>query len=179
MGLWTAPRWKEVKSMIPVVIDTLVIGTPPSPSVIVLRPLGDPTKVENVLPIWIGPTEAASIGMALQGQDTERPMTHDLFTSLLDVADTELRYVVINRVEETTFFAMVVLEHEGQRSSLDARPSDSIALAVREKAPIYVDETVMEMAAFPAALNPGASEQIEVQEFHEFIEAVNPEDFKV
>lgn len=165
--------------MIPVVIDTLVIGTPPSPSVIVLRPLDRSDSMENVLPIWIGPTEAASIGMALQGQNTDRPMTHDLFTSLLDVADTELRYVVISRVEETTFFATVVLEHDGQRSNLDARPSDSIALAIREKAPIYVDESVMEIAAFPAALNPGASERIEVQEFHDFIEAVNPEDFKV
>lgn len=165
--------------MIPVVIDTLVIGTLPSPSVIVLRPLVQGDAMESVLPIWIGPTEAASIGMALQGENTGRPMTHDLFASFLDAAETEIRYIVINRVEKTTFFATVVIEHEGEQKNIDARPSDSIALAVREKAPMYVDETVMELAAFPAALNPAASEQIEVQEFHDFIESVNPEDFKV
>lgn len=165
--------------MIPVVIDTLVIGTPPSPSVIVLRPLSREESSDSVLPIWIGPTEAASIGMAIQGDATERPMTHDLFASFLDAAHTSLEYVTINRVEKTTFFATVVIEHEGETTKIDARPSDSIALALREKSPIYVDETVMELAAFPAALSPGTAEKIEEEEFHDFIESINPEDFKV
>jgi len=165
--------------MIPVTIDTLVVGVPPSPSVIILRPLGEKDSASHVLPIWIGPTEAASIGMALEGAHGQRPMTHDLLASFLDAADTTLDYVIINDVEGTTFFATVVLDQAGECKNIDARPSDSIALAVREKSPIYVEEKVMDLASFPAAMNPAGTNAIEVEEFHNFIEKVNPEDFKV
>lgn len=165
--------------MIPVAIDTLVVGVPPSPSVIILRPLGDKDGAGHVLPIWIGPTEAASIGMALEGTHGERPMTHDLLAALVDAAGMSLDYVIINDVKGTTFFATVVLDQAGECKNIDARPSDSIALAVREQAPIYVEENVMDLASFPAALNPAGTKAIEVEEFHNFIEKVNPEDFKV
>lgn len=163
--------------MIPVAIETLVVGTPPSPSVVILRPLDQKEGIGDVLPIWIGPSEAASIGMALQGNKHERPMTHDLFGSFLEASGADIEYVVINKVEGTTFYATIVLDEEGKSVNVDARPSDSISLAVREQVLIYVEEEVMELAAFPAALNPSSSIAIEVEEFHEFIESVNPEDF--
>lgn len=164
--------------MIPVAIDTLVVGVPPSPSVIVLHPIADASP-SNVLPIWIGPTEAASIGMALEGCQGERPMTHDLLTSFLTAANAKLEHVIINDVKGTTFYATIVLNRRGVCMNVDARPSDSIALAVRERAPIYVEEEVMDLAAFPAAFNPAGTNAIEVDEFHNFIENINPEDFRV
>mgnify|MGYP004445365211 CR=1 FL=1 len=165
--------------MIPVRIDTLVVGTPPAPSVLVLRPLDNRQGQGRVLPIWIGPTEAISIGMALQDKQPARPMTHDLFGSFLEVSDAKLDYVIISNVIETTFFATVVLTQNGESKNIDARPSDSIALAIREKAPIYVEDHVLDLAAFPEVFNPVNAAKIETEAFHEFIEKVNPEDFKV
>lgn len=164
--------------MIPVAIDTLVVGTPPAPSVIVLHPTSDRKGTGRVLPIWIGPAEAASIGMSIQGDSPQRPMTHDLLGSLLDIADAELGFVVINNVVDTTFFATVVFEQNDESKNVDARPSDAIALAVRSNVPIYVEEEVLDLASFPAAFSVGNNtDSIEVEEFHDFIESVNPDDF--
>lgn len=166
--------------MLPVVIETLVVGTPPAPSVIVLRPVKDDEENSGrVLPIWIGPTEAASIGMALEGSNHQRPMTHDLFGSLLTSTDSKLDYIVINRVEGTTFYATLVLHQNDEVKNIDARPSDSIALAVHERVPMYVEEEVLDLASFPASFSPMHSKEVEVEAFHDFIESINPEDFKV
>jgi len=166
--------------MLPVVIETLVVGTPPAPSVIVLRPVMDSEENSGrVLPIWIGPTEAASIGMALEGSRHKRPMTHDLFGSLLASTNTKLDYIVINRVEGTTFYATLVIHQGDEVKNIDARPSDSIALAVHERVPMYVEEEVLDLASFPAAFSQLHAQDIEVEAFHDFIESVNPEDFKV
>ncbi len=161
--------------MLPVVIDSLVVGVPPSPSVIILRSLTERRATGRILPIWIGPSEAASIGMALDGSSHARPMTHDLLSTVLDKTNARLDRVVINRVEGTTFYATLVLQQDGESKDIDARPSDSIAMAVRKQVPIFVDEKVMELASFSAA----GDREIEVEEFHNFIESVNPEDFKV
>lgn len=161
--------------MLPVVIDSLVVGVPPSPSVIILRSLTERRATGRILPIWIGPSEAASIGMALDGSSHPRPMTHDLLSTVLDKTNARLDRVVINRVEGTTFYATLVLQQDGESKDIDARPSDSIAMAVRKQVPIFVDEKVMELASFSAA----GDREIEVEEFHNFIESVNPEDFKV
>lgn len=165
--------------MLPVMIETLVVGVPPSPSVIVLRPFSERGSGGRILPIWIGPTEAASIGFALEGSPHSRPMTHDLFSSLLDSTNTKLDHVVINRVEGTIFYSSLVLQQDDGFKNIDARPSDSIALALHEHVPIYVEEQVMDLASFPASLGPTANAEEEVEAFHEFIESVNPEDFKV
>ena len=170
----------EVRFMLPVVIETLVVGTPPAPSVIVLRPINDKNEDHGgrLLPIWIGPTEAASIGMALQGASHKRPMTHDLFGSLLSQTDAKLDHIVIDHVEGTTFYSSLVLEQNNVLKNIDARPSDSIALALHERVPMYVEEEVLDLASVPASLMPTHSKDIEVKEFHDFIESVNPEDFK-
>lgn len=165
--------------MIPVRIDTLVVGTPPAPSVLVLRPIDSRNANGRVLPIWIGPTEAISIGMALSGNHPARPMTHDLFGSFLEVSDAKLDYVIISNVIDTTFYATMVVTLNGESKNIDARPSDSIALAIRENASIYVEEHVLDLAAFPEALNPVNVAKLETEAFHDFIDKVNPEDFKV
>ncbi len=165
--------------MVLMTIETLVMGTPPSPSVLVLSPLdkGSDEGVYRVLPIWIGTTEAASIGMALEEIPHSRPLTHDLLISVIDEFDASIEYVLIERMEGTTFFATLVLTYRSKTVSFDARPSDAIALAVRSDAPIYVDETVFDSASLPYVKGPAANRKEELEAFHEFIQNVSPEDF--
>ena len=163
--------------MVPVIIETLVVGAVPAPSVVVLRPFAEGMTKQRVLPIWIGPAEATSIGIALEGSAHARPMTHDLTVGLLEAAETTIDRVEITRVEGTTFFASVVLLRDEQELHVDARPSDAIALAVRVQAPIFVEEDVMTNASFPYAFSPQGRMEAEMEEFHKFIESISPEDF--
>ena len=165
--------------MVPVMIETLVVGIPPSPSVIVLRPLGETSVNSRVLPIWIGPTEAASIGIALEGQPRIRPMTHDFLATIISALHAEIQRVVIDRVEGSTFFATVTLDQKGESISIDARPSDSIALAVRTKSPLYVDEDVLNSSSFPYLFANNANREAAMEEFKDFLDSISPEDFAV
>lgn len=165
--------------MVPVMIETLVVGLPPSPSVVVLRPLGDHGASIRVLPIWIGPTEAASIGIALEGQPRSRPMTHDFLANVISALHTKIDHVVIDRVEGSTFFATVTLNRDGEAIAVDARPSDSIALAVRTQSPLFVDEDVLNASSFPYLFTNSASRESDLDEFKDFLESISPEDFEI
>ena len=169
-----------VNYMIQVMIETLVVGMPPSPSVIVLRPIQE-SEAENVvvLPIWIGPTEAASIGIALEGQSHARPMTHDFLASIIYALHADIERVVIDRVEGSTFFATVYLKSGDEIIRIDARPSDSIALAVRTKSPLYVDEDVLNASSFPYLFAPHADRESTMEEFRSFLDSISPEDFEI
>jgi bifunctional DNase/RNase len=164
--------------MVPVMIETLVVSIPPSPSVVVLRPLNEGSLGSRVLPIWIGPTEAAAIGLALEGQPHARPMTHDFIAELITALHAELSSVVIDRVDGSVFFATVSLTQNGQPVSIDARPSDSIALAIRAQAPLFVDERVLDLASFPYVFAQDATRETEMEEFRDFLNSVSPEDFE-
>jgi bifunctional DNase/RNase len=164
--------------MVPVMIETLVVGIPPSPSVVVLRPLDDPATNTRVLPIWIGPTEAASIGIALEGQPRPRPMTHDFLANIVNALHVDVDRVVIDRVEGSTFFATVTLNHSGESIAVDARPSDSIALAVRTQSPLFVDEDVLNSSSFPYLFANDTNREAAMDEFRSFLESISPEDFE-
>ncbi|MCL2136190.1 MAG: bifunctional nuclease family protein [Coriobacteriia bacterium] len=168
--------------MILVRIDTLMVGIPPSPSVIILRPMDESPNIseKRVLPIWIGPSEAASIGVALEGAQNQRPMTHDLLATAIEALDGEIDSILINRVDGSTFYATVFLTQGDKTIEIDARPSDSIALAVRSMANIYVDEQVMEDASRPFLPNreSAAIDEQDIEEFRAFLDSVSPEDFK-
>lgn len=96
-----------------------------------------------LLPIWIGPAEAQAILMALRGVAPPRPMTHDLMRNLLRILRARILRVVITELREGTYFAFIEVEAGGKRFSVDSRPSDAIALALRVKSPIYVKPRVM------------------------------------
>ncbi len=100
--------------------------------------------LDRYLPIWIGPHEAAAIGLALKGERFERPLTHDLLVTIIDGLEGRVARVVVHDLREGTFFAKIYLERGQQVIAIDARPSDSIAVAVRTGAPVYVTETVLE-----------------------------------
>ena len=102
---------------------------------------------ERLLPIWIGPGEASAIAMELAGIHFARPLTHDLFTAVVRGLGSALVRVLITKVVDNTYFASLVFHHDGEYISIDARPSDSIALALRAEAPIYADESLLEVSA--------------------------------
>lgn len=128
----------------------------------------------RALLIWIGEPEANAILMALEGIKPPRPMTHDLATLLLEKLGARLVRAVITDMREQTFFAELELEAGGKTVTLDTRPSDAIALALRSQAPILVSPDVMTANAIP--INP-AREEEEAEKFREFLENVKPGDF--
>ena len=128
----------------------------------------------RALLIWIGEPEANAILMALEGIKPPRPMTHDLTTLLLEKLGARLVHAVITDMREQTFFAELELEAGGKTLTLDARPSDAIALALRSQAPILVSPDVMTANAIP--INP-AREEEEAEKFREFLQNVKPGDF--
>jgi bifunctional DNase/RNase len=128
---------------------------------------------ERYLPIWIGPSEAASIAMALQAVATPRPMTHDLMKTILDDLTVTVTQIVVTELRESTFYAVMTLQRGSESLEISARPSDAMALAVRMAVPIFALEEVLEEAAI---LIPGEEDE-EVEKFREFLDNVSPDDF--
>lgn len=98
---------------------------------------------ERLLPIVIGLNEASAIKLKLSGFEPPRPLTHDLLHTTIKNLEADVERIVIDKIEDNTFHAKVVLKHGGKVKTVDARPSDSIALAVRAKAPIFVEDEVL------------------------------------
>ena len=127
----------------------------------------------NFLPIWIGIFEAAAIAMELQNVKPPRPMTHDLLKSFTDKLEGKLQKVIISDVKEGTFYAVIEIEKGGKKISIDSRPSDAIALAVRSHIPIFVSEVVM----MQAKLVNAEKDAEETKKFKDFVQDLKPEDF--
>ena len=126
---------------------------------------------DRYLPIWIGAVEATAIAFAQQGVVPPRPLTHDLFKNVLDATGTELTEVQITDVKDGVFFATLVF---GSGEEVSARPSDSIALALRTGTRIVCAEEVLD----EAGLAVPAEQEDEVEKFREFLDQVSPEDFE-
>ncbi|MCG8349340.1 MAG: DUF151 domain-containing protein [Chloroflexales bacterium] len=133
----------EQPELIEVHVDTVRSGALNPHHVIILTRSGS----DRYLPIWIGPFEADAISMTLQGRQSPRPLTHDLTLRLLDAAGAQIQRVVINNLAESTFFAAIDLAIGDCIRTIDARPSDAVALAVRKNAPVYVARSVFEAAS--------------------------------
>jgi bifunctional DNase/RNase len=128
---------------------------------------------ERFLPIWIGAFEATAIAFALQGVETARPMTHDLFKNVLDELEVEIEQVVINDLIDGTFYAEITLHKGESKHVISARPSDAIALAVRMGVPIFAEEKVLDEASILIESN----EEDEIKRFRDFLDHVEPQDF--
>src|SRR6204780_3811040 len=107
--------------------------------IVVLKDLNGNT----ILPIWVGIYEANAIALEIEKVSTPRPMTHDLIKTLLLGMDAGIRKVVVSELREDTFFALIWVERNGELISVDSRPSDALALALRLDCPIYVDDSVL------------------------------------
>ena len=128
---------------------------------------------DRVLPIFIGPLEASAIAYALEKTKFPRPLTLDLMRLLVEGLQGRIRRVIITKIENETFFAEVVIEAGDRVVAIDARPSDSVGLALRAEAPIYIAEAVMEKAGQWIT----AQDEERLKDLREKMRTVNPEDF--
>jgi bifunctional DNase/RNase len=125
----------------------------------------------NFLPIWVGVFEANAIALQMEGIPTPRPMTHDLLRNLLVRFGAEVVKVVINNLLENTFYAEIHLKVDGKTMTLDSRPSDAIALALRVSAPIFVEEAVLA----ESIANDDPSEEQSSERLKKWLEQVDPD----
>src|ERR1700727_219490 len=107
----------------------------------------------SVLPIWVGIYEANAIALEIEKVSTPRPMTHDLIKQLLLGLNTALRKVVVSELRDDTFYAVIWLDREGDLISVDSRPSDALALALRLDCPIYVEESVLKSSKVASSMS--------------------------
>ncbi len=117
----------------------------------------------EILPIWVGKSEASAISFALEQVTAPRPMTHDLMKAMLDAVDAKVISIVVSDLNDNTYYAKIHLMYEDSEYSVDSRPSDAIALALRAKAPIFAAESV---------IRKQTSEELE-----QWLENLKPEDF--
>ncbi|HEY1216325.1 MAG TPA: bifunctional nuclease family protein [Bryobacteraceae bacterium] len=127
---------------------------------------------DSVLPIWVGIYEANAIALEIEKVTTPRPMTHDLIKILLMGLDTSVSKVVVSELKDDTFFAQIWLERNGKLISIDSRPSDALALALRHDCPIYVDEKVLQTSRG----SNGVSEKVNNEELRKWLENLNEDD---
>jgi bifunctional DNase/RNase len=155
--------------MIEMELTGVRVELPTNQPIVLLRERGG----ERYLPIWIGAAEAAAIALSLQGVVTPRPMTHDLLKNILDDLTVQVQRIVVTELRDSTFYATIALQRDGDGFEVSSRPSDAIALAVRMSVPIFAEEGVLEEASI---LIPGDEDE-EVEKFREFLDNVSPEDF--
>jgi uncharacterized protein len=132
---------------------------------------------DKTLPIWIGLLEATSIASALQDIQFDRPMTHDLFKNLTQVLDIQINRIDICDLKDNTFYAEIHFASQDRSFTMDARPSDAIALALRFHAPIFVEERVMEKSRMGSGTGEALDDSEEGKKWAEYLEKLSPEDF--
>ncbi len=126
----------------------------------------------SVLPIWVGVYEANAIALEIEKVSTPRPMTHDLIKTLLLGLNTSLRKVVVSELKDDTFYAVIWLDRDGELISVDSRPSDALAMALRLDCPIYVEETVLKHSKVTSSM----SDKVNDTEYRRYLEGLNDED---
>jgi bifunctional DNase/RNase len=136
--------------------------------IVVLKDLNGNT----ILPIWVGIYEANAIALEIEKVSTPRPMTHDLIKTLLLGLGTGIRKVVVSELKDDTFYAVIWLDKDGELISVDSRPSDALALALRLDCPIYVDESVLKSSKRSNA----AADKVSDEEQRRWLESLDDED---
>src|SRR6202140_4505273 len=135
--------------------------------IVLLRDSGSDT----VLPIWVGIYEANAIALEIEKVSTPRPMTHDLIKNVLTGLDAHVHKIVVTELKEDTFYAVIWMEREGRVISVDSRPSDALALALRVDCPIFVEEEVLKTSKKAANASETTSEEL-----RKWLEGLNDED---
>ena len=127
---------------------------------------------QRVLPIWVGMFEANAIAQQIENVSPPRPMTHDLLRNVIHDLKADIQKIVVSDLKENTFYALIYLTVGGDVMAIDARPSDAIALALRARAPIFVEETVIDNAK---TFDP-APEKADAERLHKWLESLDPDD---
>ncbi|MDX1979427.1 MAG: bifunctional nuclease family protein [Bryobacteraceae bacterium] len=126
----------------------------------------------TILPIWVGIYEANAIALEIEKVATPRPMTHDLIKTLLHGLETNVRKVVVSELKDDTFYALIWLEKDGELITVDSRPSDALALALRLDCPIFVEDAVLKTSKMTANLG----DRVNNEEARRWLENLNDED---
>jgi len=132
---------------------------------------------DKALPIWVGYFEANAIALEIEKINTPRPMTHDLLRSMITSLHAKVKHVLINDLKENTFFAVISVIQNGSDMTIDSRPSDAIALALRTKSPIFVEDKVIEAAKKLDLPDPNKIQDDEKQQWKNWITSIKPQDF--
>jgi len=148
-------------------IGGLALDITTNSPVVTLSPKGS----DKVLPIWIGHYEAWAIGMEMSGVVSKRPLTHDLLFKVIESMGAEVNKIAVTELKEQTFYAKISIKYDSELIEVDARPSDSIAIALKAKAPIYVDEELFQLKDEKTT---GIPDQ---ETLRERLRRINPEDF--
>jgi len=127
---------------------------------------------QRALPIWVGPVEANAIALQIENVAPPRPMTHDLLRNLLEELGARLVRVVISDLRDSTFYAYLELDRDGEVLFVDSRPSDALALSLRVRAPVFVEERVLERAKSTDA----STEDADRERLQRWLESLNPDD---
>jgi bifunctional DNase/RNase len=136
--------------------------------IVILKDVGG----DSVLPIWVGVPEANAIQLEMEKVSTPRPMTHDLIKNVLTGLETQVHKVVVTELREDTFYAVIWLERAGEVVSIDSRPSDALALALRVDCPIFVEEVVLKTSKLAA----NSADRLSGDELRKYLEGLNDED---
>jgi bifunctional DNase/RNase len=160
-------------------VNGLILENKTQQNIVILREV----EGERILPIWIGPGEAQAIRRILAEDPFPRPLTHDLCYLIVEGLKAKIARVVIGDLRENTFYASVLVERDSEVISIDARPSDSIALALRARAPIFVNDKLLQPPPKAEEAAPGEpparepTEEEKAEQLRRFLEKLNPEDF--
>lgn len=127
---------------------------------------------DSVLPIWVGVYEANAIALEIEKVSTPRPMTHDLLKNVIQGLGATVNRVVVTELRDDTFYAVIWADFQGAPISLDARPSDALALALRVDCPIFVDETVLKTAR----VNSNTNDRVTAEELRKWLEGLGDDD---
>jgi bifunctional DNase/RNase len=149
-------------------IRGLMVDPDTNTPIVILRD----TSSNSILPIWVGVYEANAIALEIEKVTTPRPMTHDLIKNLLTGVEAKVHKVVVSELKDETFYAVIWLEQNGELISVDSRPSDALALALRLDCPIYVEEQVLQNSR--SATN--ISDKVTNEELKRWLEGLNDED---
>ncbi|HWR81852.1 MAG TPA: bifunctional nuclease family protein [Candidatus Deferrimicrobium sp.] len=158
-------------NMLEVTIEGLALDMTTNSPVVILAPAG----LNKVLPIWIGHAEAWGIAMQLSEVKAKRPLTYDLLKTVISTLDAKVDRVEITELREQTFYAVVHLSSNGKHFTIDARPSDSIALALKTGASIFVNEELFHLKTDESPDSPPMS--TDPESLRERLRRINPEDF--
>ena len=149
-------------------IRGLMVDPDTNTPIVILRD----TSSNSILPIWVGVYEANAIALEIEKVTTPRPMTHDLIKNLLTGVEAKVHKVVVSELKDETFYAVIWLEQNGELISVDSRPSDALALALRLDCPIYVEEQVLQSSRSAANI----SDKVTNEELKRWLEGLNDED---
>lgn len=163
----------EDKILRPMVISGLTVDSLTNSPIVILKE----SDGDRTLPIWIGLLEATAIASELEGINFSRPMTHDLLKNIMGLVEIEVEKVEVCDLRNNTYYALIHLKHNGKKMSIDARPSDALALSLRVGAPIFVAEEVINKSKQIDLQAEAEDKSEQGKKWQEILENLNPEDF--